>query len=190
MRALAWLMFSAPLWAQNQPEQRQMEMMRARVSEEAEAFQKLAPQVLGQEKLYQRAQKPPHRFRPRIGDAAKGPPPAEWNERHLVSEYGFASLGPGGSEGVHELRQVVSVDGKEVKNTKKAQEELARVITANDDARKKETLKQFEKYGLVGAVTDFGQVLLLFTRREMERYEFTPKGTMMIGYDRALIFNY
>src|SRR5262249_30820205 len=48
----------------------------------------------------------------------------------------------------------------------------------------------FEKYGLVGAVTDFGQVLLLFTRREMERYEFTPKGTMMIGYDRALIFNY
>ena len=30
--------------------------------------------------------------------------------------------------------------------------------------------------GLVGAVTDFGQLLLLFTRRDLERYEFTAKG--------------
>ena len=51
-------------------------------------------------------------------------------------------------------------------------------------------MKQFEKYGLTGAVTDFGQMLLLFTRRQIERYEFTPQGSRMIGYDRALVFAY
>ena len=51
-------------------------------------------------------------------------------------------------------------------------------------------LKQFEKYGLVGAVTDFGQLLLLFSRRDLEQFEFTSKGAKMIGYDRALVFGY
>src|SRR5262249_45358340 len=53
-----------------------------------------------------------------------------------------------------------------------------------------EVLKQFEKYGLVGAVTDFGQLLLLFTRREMERYEFTPKGADLFAGVRVLAFRY
>lgn len=41
-----------------------------------------------------------------------------------------------------------------------------------------------------GAVTDFGQLLLLFTRRALERLEFTARGTRMIGYDRAFVFSY
>src|SRR5712692_2371835 len=41
-----------------------------RLAEEASAFQRLAPQVLGEETLHQRALKPPPRFRPRLGSAA------------------------------------------------------------------------------------------------------------------------
>lgn len=164
--------------------------MTARVSEEAEAFLRIAPEVLGTEKLHQRAQKPPSRFHPRVGAAAVSAPPApQWKEHDIVSEYGFASFS-GESGAIHELREVISVDGKKVSDTKKAQDALAKAITATDDARKKEVLKEFEKYGLTGAVTDFGQLLLLFTRRQVERYEFVAQGARMIGPDRALVFAY
>jgi hypothetical protein len=163
--------------------------MSARVSEEADAFAKLAPQVLGTEKLHQAAMKPKSRFHPRVGAAAMQPPPAVWTERNITSEYGFAAFS-GEAGAIHELRQVTTVDGKKVEDTRKAQSALAKAITASDDIRKKAMLKEFEKYGLMGAVTDFGQLLLLFTRRDLERFEFTARGEKMIGYDRALIFGY
>ncbi len=117
------------------------------------------------------------------------PPPLEWKQRDIVSEYGFAALGSDPSA-LHELRQVVSVNGRKIDDTKKAQDQLAKVITASDDARKMEVLKQFEKYGLVGAVTDFGQLILFFTRRELERYEFLPKGARTLGDTKVLVFSY
>lgn len=159
--------------------------MTARVSEEAEAFLRVATDVLGTETLHQSALKPPGRFHPRTGTAA----PEKWVEHDLVSEYGFARFATE-SGAIHELRQVISADGRRVNESKKAQDALARAITASDDDSKKELLKQFEKFGLSGAVNDFGQLLLLFTRRGIERYEFTPKGSRMIGYDRALVFAY
>ncbi len=166
MRVLAVLLLASALRADEETQK-----MTARLSEEAEAFRKIAVQVLATETLYQRAQKPPSRFHPRVGAAAQGPPAVEWKERHIVSEYGFASF-DGSIGAVHELRQVISVDGRKIAETERAQDDLAKAIVATDDARKKEMLKQFEKYGLVGAVTDFGQLILLFTRRELERYEF------------------
>jgi hypothetical protein len=160
--------------------------MTARLSEEAEAFAKIAPEVLGTETLRQSAMKPPSRFHPRVGTE---PPKSDFRDRQIVSEYGFASFA-GEAGAIHEMRQVISVDGKKVQDTKKAQDALAKAITSKDDAQKKALLKSFERYGLQGAVTDFGQLILLFTRRDMERYEFTSRGARMIGYDRALIFSY
>jgi len=164
--------------------------MAARVSEEAEAFQRLAPQVLGEETLHQRSMKPPPRFHPRIGSAANAPQKSEWQERTIVSEYAFTGFSGADSGELHEIRQVTAVDGKKIEDTKKAQAALAKAITANDDARKKALLKQFEKYGLLGAVTDYGQALLLFTRRSMEKYEFTPKGSNWLNGQRVLVFGY
>jgi len=161
--------------------------MMARVSEEAEAFQKLAPEVLGEETLHQRSMKPQGRFHPRVGN---GPVKPEWLERTIVSEYGFTAFSSGDSSSLHELRQVTSVDGKKIEDTKKAQQALAKAITATDDTRKKTLLKQFEKYGLVGAVTDYGQALLLFTRRNMERYEFTAKGANSLNGQSVRVFGY
>jgi hypothetical protein len=164
--------------------------MRARVSEEAEAFQRLAPEVLGRETLHQRSMKPVGRFHPRIGNAATTGAKPEFQERTIVSEYGFTSLSGTDAMSLHEIRQVTAVDGKKIEDTKKAQEALAKAITANDDGRKKALLKQFEKYGLVGAVTDYGQALLLFTRRNLERYEFTNKGTNWLNGVGMQVFGY
>jgi hypothetical protein len=164
--------------------------MTERVSEEAEAFQRLAPEVLGEETLHQRSMKPPSRFHPRIGNAATASPTPEWQERTIVSEYGFTAFSGADSSSLHEIRQVTSVDGKKIEDTKKAQAALAKAITATDDARKKQFLKQFEKYGLLGAVTDYGQALLLFTRHNMERYEFTTRGTNLLNGQAVRVFGY
>lgn len=160
--------------------------MTARVSEEAEAFQRLAPEVLGQETLHQRSMKPASRFHPRVGNEASAPPKAKYQERTIVAEYGFTML----AGSLHEIRQVTSVDGKKIQDQKKAQAALAKAITATDDGRKKQLLKQYEKYGLLGAVTDYGQALLLFTRRNLDRYEFTSKGTNSLNGQNVLVFGY
>ena len=160
--------------------------MTARVSEEAEAFQRVAIQVLARETLQQHAIKPPKRFHPRVGKAATEPPKDEWQDRELISEYAFAAI----ASKLYELRQVTSVDGRTVADAKKAQANLARAITTNDEARLKDALKQFEKYGLRGAVTDFGQVLMLFGRREIDRYEFTTREPQTLNGVPVLVFAY
>ena len=162
----------------------------ARLSREADAFRKLAPNVVGQETLFQRAQKPISRgFRIRVGASAANPPQPVWQERRVISEYSFASFaGEGGA--IHELRRVTSLDGRTLEDSKKAQQELAAIVTAPDDKRKKELLERFEKYGLIGAVTDFGQLLLLFTTADVSHYEFTYRRTELQGAGRLLVFGY
>ena len=183
MRLLCLLLLILPLWADELTNK-----LMARVSEEAEAFQRLAPEVLAEETLHQRSMKPQGRFHPRVGAA---PAKLEWQERTIVSEYGFTSFSDGGdNSSLHELRQVTAVDGKKIEDAKKAQQALAKAITSTDDARKKQLLKQFEKYGLLGAVTDYGQALLLFTRQNLERYEFTRKGSNSLNGQAVLVFRY
>lgn len=162
--------------------------MLARVSEEADAFRRLAPSLLATETLEQKARKPTPRFRPRVGAGAKSPPPVVWQDRQIVSEYGLTTLG-GDEDALHELRRVISVDGQPV-NDKKSEDSLAKIIALNDDQRERELLTEFQKYGLVGAVTDFGPLLMLFTPRDIEHFEFSLKGSQTLGATRALIFHY
>jgi hypothetical protein len=156
-----------------------------RLGDEAAAFQKIAPQLVGRETLHQRALAPPH-FKMRVGDAAKQPQAADWREHEIVSEYAFALLG----RQVHELRQVTSVDGKRMAGEIKAQDALAKLVTGNDDQRKRRALEQLEKYGLRGSATDFGQILLLFSRGSIERYEFTAAGPRLMGTVATQVFHY
>jgi hypothetical protein len=185
-RALILLaLFSGALRADDRTQQ-----LVANLSREADAFRKIAPDLVGQETLFQRAMNPPKGgFRIRVGASAQKPPEAVWQERRILSEYTFAAFaGEGGA--LHEVRRVTSVDGRAVQDSKKAQQELAAIVTAPDDKRKKELLEQFEKYGLLGAVTDFGQLLLLFNSRDVMHYEFTYRRTELQGIARVLVFGY
>jgi hypothetical protein len=159
------------------------------LAQQADIFQRIAPQVLGRETLHQRVLKPPPRFRPRIGEAAKKPLLPAWQERDIVSEYGFAALGDSRRE-LHEMRRVIAVDGRIVEDEKQAQDGLAKLVTASDDQRKRLALKQLEKYGVRGAAVDFGQLLLLFNGRDAERYEFTFSSSQQVDGLPLTVFRY
>jgi hypothetical protein len=161
----------------------------ARVSEEAEVFRMTAVKMLAQETLEQRALQPPRRFRPRLGKAPLQPPKPEYRTRVIVSEYGFSTF-QAAPKALHELRQVVSVDGRRVASQEKARRTLTIGLRSEDDALKKRMLEAFEKHGLVGAVTDFGQVLLLFARRRLDDYTFRLEGGGMVGAEAATILHF
>ncbi|MEQ1949205.1 MAG: hypothetical protein ABL995_18575 [Bryobacteraceae bacterium] len=157
--------------------------MLSRLGREATAFQTVAPDLQAEETLEQSAFVLPSKFRLRAGESAKNTTP-ELKSRKIVSAYGFVSLGT--ERAIHEIRQVISVDGKTVTDAKSAQDLLARLATAPDGLAKDQSLKQLDKYALRGAVTDFGPLLLLFDSRSQERYEFTasldPTGDIVIHY--------
>src|SRR5579864_82781 len=159
------------------------------LAKQADIFERIAPQVLGRETLHLRVLTPPPRFRPRIGEAAKKPLQPSWRERDIISEYGFAALGDTRQQ-LHEMRRVVAVDGRIVEDEKQAQDSLAKLVTASDDQRKRMALKQLEKYGLHGAAVDFGQLLLLFNRRGVERYEFTFSSAQQVDGFPIAVFRY
>lgn len=184
MRAalLALLAFSAAASA----EEDLLARVLARISEEAEVFHAQSTKVVGREEVHQRVRKEPRRFRLRIGEDALTPPPPEYEERKIVSEYGFSTLEEA-PEAVLEFRQIISVDGRKVADYRSARRTLTLGITNPDDRAKKRMLRRFEKHGLDGAAaTDFGQMLLLFRRRNLERYQFRIAGSGLIGADETI----
>ena len=158
----------------------------ARVSEEADVFRANAPKMLAEETLVQRALKPPRRFRPRIGSAAVTAPKPEYRTREIISEYGFSNFRDS-PNALHEFRQVVTVDGRRISTQEKARHSLAIGMRSEDDVVKKRMLERFEKHRLAGAAADFGQVLLLFGRRQLGDYDFRLDGEGRVGADEAVI---
>jgi hypothetical protein len=161
----------------------------SRVSEEADVFRRVAPQVLAEETLTQRALKAPPRFHPRVGAAAAKPVSATRQARELVSEYSFGTL-KDAPDSLHEFRQVISVDGKAISAAAAARHSLALGLASADDHARKRMLEDFQKYGLADAVVDFGPLLLLFTRRQTGHYHFELAGEDRIGADRVKIVSY
>ncbi len=186
---LAVAALAAGLQPAQQTSAGEMQSILARVSEEADVFRANAPKMLAEETLVQRALKPPRRFRPRIGAAAVTAPKPEYRTREIVSEYGFSSF-KDSPNALHEFRQVVTVDGRRVSSQQDARRSLAIGMRSEDDEVKKRMLERFEKHGLAGAAADFGQVLLLFGRRQLQDYEFRSDGEGRIGAEAALILTF
>jgi hypothetical protein len=161
----------------------------ARLAEEAGAFAGAARKTIGQETLKQRALKPRPRFRFRVGEAARRPIPLEYQNREIVSEYGFTSFNDQ-PDTLHEIRRVITVDGRDVGAPVEVRETLAFGLASADDRKKKKMLEEFEKRGLIGAVINFGQVLALFEKRHLSNFAFRPEGRQMLGAESALVFSF
>ncbi len=163
-----------------------------RLAEEASVFEQAAPNLISEETLRQRVLKSAgaqrHGFGPRIVHPVDPNAPPEWQDRTVESEYAYAKVGNPPS--IREVRKVVSVDGKPVSGGKDAIKELMNAVQAKDDRSRRKLLESFEKHGLVGAVTDFGQLLLLFARSQQPEYEFYPVGERLYGAEKCMVFLY
>ena len=158
----------------------QLDRVLARVSGEAEAFAGRAPMMVTQETLRQKVRRGPARFRPRVGVA-----PVAYLTREIVSEYGWSRF-KDSPNWLHEFRQVITVDGRQVRSHEKARTTLTMGINSEDDRVKKRMLEEYARYSLADVGTDFGQLILLFARRGLANYAFQPIGAGRIGADQTL----
>lgn len=113
---------------------------------------------------------------------------AEVVHREIVSWYGFSSYKEN-PEAVHELRQVVSVDGKPAAHAQSA-DKFRKLLLGHDDDAKEELIKKFQTATMSDAPLDFGQLVMLFTRRAVDRFTFRLKGPDLIGAQRVTVFDY
>ena len=155
------------------------------IAKQASKFWQTAPGYVAKETLKQRAAVQPKR-KFRIGGGAVDPPKPELKDREIISFYAISSF-RSAPEALHEFRQIVSVDGKPVAAEAGILEKFRATLTAADDRSKKALEADFEKTGLTIAATDFGQLILLFTKNNLEKYTFEPKSTGLIGADRAIV---
>jgi hypothetical protein len=156
-----------------------------RLAEEAAAFRYLAPRMLAEESLEQTALLPAPRFRPRIGPGAAAPLKPETRTKRVVSEYTYAAFREA-PDALHEMRQVVTVDGRKIRTTEKARETLTLGATSADDKLRKQMLQELRKYGLMETAVDFGQIILLFSKPGLGNFRFEAAGRTNIGAGSVL----
>jgi hypothetical protein len=152
----------------------------------AAIFWHSAPDYIAREMLSQKALTLPKR-RFRTGASAIEAPKPEFGHREIVSYYALSSF-RSSSEALHEFRAVVSVDGHALQGDRAGR--LRSALTAQDDKIKKELAHEFEKTSLAVAATDFGQLILLFTKSNQAKYDFKLRGSALVGADRAIILDF
>ena len=187
------LLLAACLALVQEPARPSLPELLDRLAEEAEIFQQNAPKSLTQETLEQRAlMSSATRFRPRIGKkAVNAPPPApRLVVRQIVSEYSVGALKDAAEPTLTELRQVVSVDGRKVQSAERARHSLSLGVTSPDDRVRKRMLEDFARHGLVDIATDYGIILLAFSKRGMEKMHITLAGEEQMGTDAAWALNF
>jgi hypothetical protein len=91
--------------------------------------------------------------------------PEEFQQHHVVSKYALNE----DSSGLHESRSAVAMDGIDAEDSRAIRHAMSMGVS---DPRR-QSLEDFEHETLEGAVTDFGQLLLLFTARHLNDYDFS-----------------
>jgi hypothetical protein len=173
------------------PAQSSLPDLLSRVAEEAAMLQQNAPKSLTREVLVQRALMPGSRFRPRIGKKATAvaPPPRQLVPE-IVSEYSVGTLKESVVQNLTELRQVISVDGRKIQSPERARHALSLGITSPDDRIRKRMLEDFARHGLVDIATDYGIILLAFSKRGLENMKVELAGEEQVGADAAWVLNW
>ena len=182
-----WLFLSLFLAVQEPAAPPSLPEILSRAAEEAEVLAQNAPKALTLETLEQRALMPASRFRPRIARAGvPDAPKPRLQSREIVSEYSVGTLKESTSHDLFELRQVVAVDGRKVQSTESARHALSLGIKSADDRVRKRMLEDFARHGLVDIATDYGLILLAFSKRAQEDMEFRLAGEEQVGADPAI----
>jgi hypothetical protein len=160
----------------------------AQIGRHASKFWQAASGYFCRETLHQKAVTLPKR-KLRIGRKATEPLKPEFKDREIVSYYALGSF-RANPEALHEFRQVFLVDGKPVVPEAKALQRFRSILASNDDRAKTELQEDFEQANLAVAATDFGQLILLFTKANLEKYIFERETTALVGADPTIVVNF
>jgi hypothetical protein len=184
----AFLAAAGAGWSADRPLPDDIPPLIHQLTGQASRFWGAAPSWYGRETLRQRDPTPGRRRR---GLHLSDPPkanPAEPASREIVSWYGFAALSSS-SESIHEVRQIVAVDGKRVAYGP-SESDFCHLLLARDDDTKRELEQKFEAATMGDAPVDFGQLVMMFTRRSIDRYKFKLRGPELIGAQHVTVFEY
>ncbi len=174
------ILCSAAGFSQNRDAQR---AMRERVEQEAGKFAQAAVQLQATETLEQTRLDEKKAARPPQGNAPWPP----LLHRKVVSRYGYVAI-PGQS--LKEVRQVISVDGKQERQSAGSLNDLILNVTSADDGQRRKLLESFEKHGLRGVATDCSPLILLFAPDSIQRFEFAYQRMDKIGNVPAIVYKY
>jgi hypothetical protein len=145
----------------------------------AAIFARSAPGIVARERLEQRGRRGFVRV---LEQQAKKPSkstqdgnitvnlPPEFRTHVVISDYALGQIGK--TRAIHEIRSILTIDGREISPADEARHALAIGIRSPDDELKHRLLENFERNRLEGAVTDFGPLLLLFTTAARPHYTF------------------
>ena len=142
------------------------------MAEEVRSFLQVSTRLVSEETLH-------HGTRDEHGD---------WKRHTVLSQYSFASPREQ-SRAVREIRQVLAVDGKPVKNNR-GLEAVASSVASGSDKEKLKLLEQWERFGIKTVATDIGQLLLLFSPESIVNYEFRFQTRRFAGNIPVLVFAY
>jgi hypothetical protein len=147
-----------------------------RVSRDAARMWQIAPGFIGREIITQKAQV--YRHKRMVTE-----------NREVASFYTLGAF-KGTPEALREFRETFSIDGKPLQDEAAAREKLAAEMAGGNDESKRELLQTFDEKSLGGSATDFGQIILLFTKPNLDRYTFELAGNNRLGVDNAWIIDY
>lgn len=114
--------------------------------------------------------------------------PDDFSVHEVVSRWALAPFGD--AKVLHEIRRIVTLDGEPVNDAAEARHAMTLGLQSPDDRVKRELLEDFENSSLEGAVTDFGQVILLFEMRRQKDYEFVYGGERTLADHPVAILRY
>jgi hypothetical protein len=158
----------------------------AAVAGAAAQFLHSAPTFGAQETLKQKAIVTPRRSSKSEGGnpGAADRTPDRFKDRQILSAYALCGQGA-----LHEVRVVYDIDGKSIVTPTKAWEEL-KVAALTSPERRDELSAEFERESLGDTAIDFGQLLLLFGKASLPKYNFAVEKTEMAGADSALVISF
>jgi hypothetical protein len=110
--------------------------------------------------------------------------PEDFRSHHVISSYGLAEIGD--ARVLHEIREIETMDGQPLSDPGEVRHVLTMHPQSADDETRRGLLENLERNQLEGAVTDFGQVLLLFAKRHQSDYRFSATGGQQRMGDEAV----
>jgi hypothetical protein len=158
----------------------------------AAIFSRTAPGLIAQEVLHQRGRRalinlPPRDSRDQPENASVKLP-QQFRTHDVSSDYALGQMGP--AHAIHEIRSVLTIDGRVITTESEARHSLTVGVLSEDDDLKRRLLENFEHNRLEGAVADFGPVLLLFAAGRQSNYLFTRGRDRLLNKEPMAVLSY